>query len=222
MPTEMYGFFGSKNGDRKYSAEDFAAFFRDFFTNGIVATDTSYLQVREKKEFDLAIKKGVCYIDGKFFRPSSDLTVVIPESDTVNDRIDLVVIRCDYASRTVYPAVIKGTPAVNPERPVLQRNTNKYDLGIAAVYVKANSLVLTDADITDLRFDESYCGILRSNIDYIATSELFAQYQAAWNDFVAQLGESDNVTISTEDTESRKQVRQIREQTPFGSMFMMV
>ena len=222
MPTEMYGFFCSKNGDRKYSAEDFAAFFRDFFTNGIVASDTSYLQVREKSEFDLTIKKGVCYIGGKFFRPSSDLTVVIPESDTVNDRIDLVVIRCDYAARTVYPAVIKGTAAAKPERPVMQRNTDKYDLGIAAIYVKANSLVLTDTDITDLRFDNAYCGILRSNIDHISTSDLFAQYAAAWNDFVAQLGETDNVTINTEDVESRKQVIQIREQLPFGSMFMMI
>ncbi len=222
MPTEMYGFFGSKNGDRKYSAEDFSAFFRDFFTNGIVASDTSYLQVRAQNEFDLTIKKGVCYIDGKFFRPSSDLTVVIPESDTVNDRIDIVIIRCDYATRTIYPAVIKGTAAATPERPVIQRNTDKYDLGLAAVYVKANSLILTDADITDLRFDESYCGVLRSNIDHIATSDLFAQYQAAWNDFIAQLSESDNVTINTEDVESRKQIKQIREQLPFGSMFMMV
>lgn len=222
MATEQFGFFGSKNGDRKYSAEDFAAFFRDFFTNGIVASDTSYLQVRGKSEFDLTIKKGICYIDGKFFRPSSDLTVVIPESDTVNDRIDLVVIRCDYALRTVYPTVIKGTPATKPERPVMQRNTDKYDLGIAAVYVKANSLVLTDADITDLRFDNAYCGILRSNIDYISTSELFAQYQAIWDAFVAQLGGSDHVTITTDDIESRKQITQVREQLPFGSMFMMV
>lgn len=222
MATEQFGFFGSKNGDRKYSAEDFAAFFRDFFTNGIVATDTSYLQVREKSEFDLTVKRGVCYIDGKFFRPSSDLTVVISESDTVNDRIDLVVIRCDYAARTIYPAVIKGTAAAKPEKPVLQRNTDKYDLGIAAVYVKANSLVLTDADITDLRFDNVYCGILRSNIDHITTSDLFAQYAAAWNDFVSQLGKSEHVTINTEDVESRKQITQVREQMPFGSMFMMV
>lgn len=222
MVTEMYGFFGSKNGDRKYSAEDFAAFFRDFFTNGVVATDTSYLQVRAKSEFDLTIKKGVCYIDGKFFRPGSDLTVVIPGSDTVNDRIDLVVIRCDYAERKVYPTVIKGAVAVNPERPVLQRNTDKYDLGIAAVYVKANALVITDSDITDLRFDEAYCGIMRSNIDKISTSELFAQYQAAWNDFIAQLGESDHVTINTEDVESRKRVNSVREQLPFSSMFTVV
>lgn len=222
MATEMYGFFGSKNGDRKYSAEDFAAFFRDFFTNGIVAKDTSYLQVRAKSEFELTIKKGTCYIDGKFFRPSSDLTVVIPESDTVNDRIDLVVIRCDHAARTVYPAVIKGTAAANPERPVLQRNTDRYDLGIAAVYVKANALALTDANITDLRFDNGYCGIVRGNIDFITTTDLFAQYQAAWNDFIAQLGEADNVTINTEDAEARKKVTQVREQLPFGSMFMMV
>lgn len=218
----MYGFFGSKNGDRKYSAEDFAAFFRDFFTNGIVASDTSYLQVREKSEFDLTIKKGICYIDGKFFRPSSDLTVVISESNTVNDRIDLVVIRCDYALRTIYPTVIKGTPAVKPERPVMQRNTDKYDLGIAAVYVKANSLSLTDADITDLRFDDAYCGVLRSNIDYISTSELFAQYQSIWDAFVAQLGDSDHVTINTEDAESKRKIANVREQLPFGSMFMMV
>lgn len=222
MATEMYGFFGSKNGDRKYSAEDFAAFFRDFFTNGIVASDTSYLQVREKSEFDLTIKKGICYIDGKFFRPSSDLTVVISESNTVNDRIDLVVIRCDYALRTIYPTVIKGTPAVKPERPVMQRNTDKYDLGIAAVYVKANSLSLTDADITDLRFDDAYCGVLRSNIDYISTSELFAQYQSIWDAFVAQLGDSDHVTINTEDAESKRKIANVREQLPFGSMFMMV
>lgn len=222
MATEMYGFFGSKNGDRKYSAEDFTAFFKDFFTNGIVADDASYLQVRADNGFGVKVKKGTCYIDGKFYRPTSDQVLTISESDVTYDRIDLIAVRCDYAERRVHLKILKGTATANPKVPTLQRNSDRYDLGLAAVRIKANALEITDADITDLRFDNAYCGIVRSNIDYISTTDLFAQYQAAWNDFIAQLGESDHVTINTEDAESKRQIANIREQMPFGSMFMMI
>lgn len=220
--TNEYGFFTGKNGDRKYTADDFCAFFSDFFTDGILAGNMNSFRVSAQGGMKLKINDGTAYVKGRWYRKNDCQYLDIPVSPTEYDRCDAVVIRCDFIQRSIYVTLIEGTPSTEPERPLPLRNDKVYDLVTAYIDVKSDSFEITDADITDCRFDGSLCGIVTNVIKSIDTSELFAQFQAAWNNFVAQLGESDNVTISTEDTESRKQVRQIREQTPFGSMFMMV
>ena len=49
-----------------------------------------------------------------------------------------------------------------------------------------------------------------------------AQYDASWQKFAAQLGESDHVTIDTKDVQGRKLTESIQMQQSFGSMFTMI
>ncbi|MBQ8781256.1 MAG: hypothetical protein IJZ72_06250 [Oscillospiraceae bacterium] len=217
-----YGFFTSSGGDRKYTAEDFCAFFSDFFTDGISAKEMTGFQVHPSHGMTLEINHGTAYVKGKWYRKSTSQTIELPLSDTAYDRYDAVVIRCDYSKREIYIGISQGTPSAEPERPSPRRDDSAYELVLAYICVKANSYEITGADITDTRFDSSLCGIVTNVVKSIDTTDLFAQYQAAWNDFIAQLGESDNVTINTEDAETRRQVSAVREQLPFGSMFMMV
>lgn len=220
--TNEYGFFTSKDGDRKYTADDFCRFFSDFYTNGILAKDLNGFHAVPTGNMQLEIKGGTSYVQGRWYRRSASQTITVPSSDTEFDRYDAVVIRCDYSQRIICTDIVQGVPSAEPQFPQPERNEDIYELITAYVHVKANACEITAADITDTRFNAGLCGVVTNTIKSIDTTELFSQFKAAWNDFVAQLGETDNVTINTEDVESRKQVIQIREQLPFGSMFMMI
>lgn len=222
MELQEFGFFDSKDGDRKYSAADFMAFYSDFYRSGLVADDTSYLMVKANGGFEIATMPGKAYINGGFYKPKSVKTITLEESNTEYPRNDLVVLRWDLPERTISVKVIQGEAAENPTLPALTRTDTIYELGLAAIAVKANATNITQADITDLRFDNYYCGIIRGVIDVVDTSHLFKQYQAAWNAFVAQLGESDKVTINTEDVEARKTANQLRYQTNFSDLYFII
>ena len=207
-----YGFFP----DVAYGPDDFTNYFRDFYSNGIMADDTSYFAVVEKSGMTLTVKKGIAYIDGHFYRPSADLTVTLAESDTEFDRIDLIEVKCNYVTNKVYVDVITGEPLGTPTVPELQRNASAYCLGLAAVTVKANAAEVTQANIKDLRFDTAYCGVVVGKISTISTTDLFAQYQRTWDDFISKLGKDDHITIDTADRKARNDIFAIKTQMPYG------
>ena len=155
--AEEFGFFP----DETYGPDDFTTYFRDFYSNGIKAEDTSYFAVTaEKGGMNLTVKSGIAYIDGHFYRPHDNLTVTLAESDTEFTRIDLVEIKCDYVAKKLYVDVITGEPSETPTVPKLQRDAAAYCLGLAAVTVAANASEITKADIKDLRFNANFCGVV--------------------------------------------------------------
>lgn len=178
--TNEYGFFSSKDHDRAYSAEDFCAFFRDFFTDGVLGGNTDELKVSAHSGMRVKVSPGTAYIDGRFFRPAETKHIDIKESDGTYPRKDIIVIRCDYSARKVLIDVVEGEASASPKAPEPVRSGMVYELCIAEIYVGADALEITDADITDTRFDSSLCGIVTGAIDTIDTTDLFRQYQTAW------------------------------------------
>lgn len=174
--AQEFGFFA----DEMYSSDDFSSYFRDFYSNGIMADNSNYFAVIAKSGMSLTIKSGTAYIDGHFYRPVNDAVVTLAQSDTQYSRIDLVQIKCDYVTSRIYVEVVTGEAKSTPTIPTLKRDASAYCLGLAAVTVKANASAVTQADIQDLRFNAQYCGAVVGKIDTIDTSDLFAQYEAQW------------------------------------------
>ena len=178
--SNEYGFFASKEHDRRYSADDFSAFFNDFFTNGVLGSDTNSLMVSAVGDMNISIAAGTAYINGHWYRKSSAQVLSLGDSDTVYGRKDAVVIRCDLEKRMVYPYVIEGVPEEEPAQPLPVRNEKCCDLVLAYIDVAANCVEVTAADITDKRGFDDVCGFVTSAIDHIDTSALFRQYEAQW------------------------------------------
>ena len=178
--SNEYGFFASKEHDRRYSADDFSAFFNDFFTNGVLGSDTNSLMVSAVGDMNISIAAGTAYINGHWYRKSSAQVLSLGDSDTMYGRTDAVVIRCDLEKRMVYPYVIEGVPEEEPAQPLPVRNEKCYDLVLAYIDVAANCVEVTAADITDKRGFDDVCGFVTSAIDHIDTSALFRQYEAQW------------------------------------------
>ena len=178
--SNEYGFFASKEHDRRYSADDFSAFFNDFFTNGVLGSDTNSLMVSAVGDMNISIAAGTAYINGHWYRKSSAQVLSLADSDKVYGRIDAAVIRCDLEKRMVYPFIIEGIPASAPAQPLPVRNEKCCDLVLAYIDVAANCVEVTAADITDKRGFDDVCGFVTSAIDHIDTSALFRQYEAQW------------------------------------------
>lgn len=178
--SNEYGFFASKDHDRRYSAEDFSAFFNDFFTNGVLGSDTSALKVSAAGSMNISVAAGTAYINGHWFRRQSAQVMTVADSDKVYRRYDAAVIRCDLENRMIYPYIIEGIPASSPAKPLPLRNEKCYDLVLAYITVAANCVEITAADIEDKRGFDDVCGFVTSAIDHIDTAGLFAQYDAQW------------------------------------------
>lgn len=174
--AEIYGFFP----DVLYGADDFTGYFRDFYSNGIMGDNTQNFQAYFTMGMYVNIKHGTAYIDGHFFKPTTDTPLKLASCDTEYSRIDIVVIRCDYIENKVYLKVITGEPSANPQMPSFKRDTEAYDLVLCSIFVDANITAISQSDITDLRFNTDYCGIVTGKINTINTTELFAQYDAQW------------------------------------------
>ncbi|MGN1304622.1 MAG: hypothetical protein ACI4YB_06270 [Oscillospiraceae bacterium] len=179
--SNEYGFFASKDHDRRYSADDFSAFFGDFFTNGVLGTNTSALKVSAAGDMDISVASGTAYINGRWYRKQSAQVLTVGASDTLYGRIDAAVIRCDLEKRMIYPFIIEGMPDEVPEKPSHLRDEKCYDIVLAYISIEANCVQITNADITDTRGFDELCGFVTSAIDHIDTSGLFTQYEAQWN-----------------------------------------
>ena len=108
--------------------------------------------------------------------------VTLQQSNTSYSRIDRIVARLSIEDRKIDLAVLTGTPATNPVAPALTRNSNIYEIALANVLVGKNVSVITQANITDTRLNNSVCGMVAAVIDQLDTSTLFNQYETWFNE----------------------------------------
>jgi hypothetical protein len=173
---EKSSFFNSINGDRKYLASDFAVYFAKFIGNGVFPNPSNNLQVMSNGDMTVTVKAGAGWINGYMYLNDSDLILPIDVADGVLNRIDRIVLRMDTAGRAINSIVKKGTFASSPVAPTLQRDADGYELGLADIYVAAGATQITQANITDLRLDNNFCGIVHGTVDQIDLTTLFNQY----------------------------------------------
>ena len=121
-------------------------------------------------------KAGQCWINGYYYENDSEVIIPIASSDALLKRIDRIVLRYSTTGRNILMDVKPGTPASAPVTPVLQRDSDIYELGIADIYVGNNAISISQANITDLRLNNSYCGIVHGLVDQVDTTDLFNQY----------------------------------------------
>jgi hypothetical protein len=160
--AEKSGFFNSNNGDRVYSAVDFAAYFGDLVSNGIFFRTTNNLSVTAASGMNITVQPGSGWIGGYHYQNTTPLELTISTANGVNPRIDRVVLRWDGVARSIILAVKTGVAAATPAAPELTRTTDVWELGLADVLV-ARSVVSIAADaITDTRLNSNLCGLVNS------------------------------------------------------------
>ncbi|NFA98544.1 hypothetical protein EXM52_16055 [Clostridium botulinum] len=168
--------FNSINGDRRYKAEDFASYFASFIGDGVFPNPSTGLQVIDNNDMSVAVQAGKGWIKGYFYQNTDDFILKVDVADSLLNRIDRVVLRLDYNKRAVNLFIKKGTFASSPVAPLLQRDADIYELGLADIYVRAGVISIIQSNITDLRLNKELCGIVHGTIDQVDTTTIFNQY----------------------------------------------
>lgn len=185
--AERSSFFNSVSGDRKYSAEDWAAYFSSFIGNGVYANPSDGLQVVVATGMGITIKVGSGFINGYFYRNTTDLSKTIAYADGIYSRIDRVVLRWSLIDRNITVAVLQGTPASTPVAPSLTRDVETYELALADILVGQGVTGLVQSDITDLRTNTTLCGIVTGVIDQFDFTAITAQFNAFYAEYRASM-----------------------------------
>lgn len=140
----------------------------------------------------VVVRPGACLIEGATGYETEDRTMVV-QAAGATDRIDSVVLRLndniDYRDIDLY--VIKGNSSSEP--PELTRTGGVYEIGLANLYVSANSSTITTERITDTRLVTERCGYAMP-VQKFDTTALFDQLQAQVNENIELIQRAINQT----------------------------
>ena len=176
-------FFNSVNGDRKYNASDYAAYFGSFIGNGVYPNPGNNLAVTAVGGMNISVAAGKAWINGYYYENTGTFNMSIDPADGVLKRIDRIVLRLDHLNRQIVLSVLKGTPASTPTASLLTRTSDIYELGIADILINNGDTAILQENITDQRLNNDLCGIVHGTVEQVNTSEIFNQYQAALDSF---------------------------------------
>lgn len=183
---EYSSFFNSKNGDRKYLAEDWDRHLKDLISNGVFLRDSANLQVTaDGSGMTVTVQSGAAWINGKHYLNDQAIVLKVDIADGALNRIDRVVVQCSTADRIISAKIKKGTPASTATAPSLQRDADAYELSLATVSINAAAITIRQADITDTRLDTAVCGAVVGLITQVGTDTLYAQIQDDLHHFKA-------------------------------------
>lgn len=179
-----YGLFNSINGDRKYKSEEFSEYFATFIGNGIFVKPSDCLQIIATGDsMNIIVRPGKAWINGRYLINDENYVYELSKGDVILNRIDRIVVRCDYIERKMSVAVKKGALSSNPVAPALKRDADAYELALADIYIGKGALTLSQAAITDTRLNSNLCGLMHGVVNQVDTTTIFNQYQDWFNNY---------------------------------------
>ena len=140
-----YGFFDSLNHDRTYNAEQFSSFLDGIVYDGVYQAVGNKFYVAAYDGMQLTVDTGRAWFNHTWVLNTTKYVVTIPAADTIFDRIDAVVLEINKSDRRSYIKVIKGSPAANPVRPAMVKNSFVMQYPLAYVLVpRLTSYIIQD------------------------------------------------------------------------------
>lgn len=174
-----YGFFNSVDGDRKYNAEQMSTYFDGLVSDGIYQSVGGKFYVSAGAGLSVNVSTGRALIECHWLKNDNVLTITLDSADVQNDRKDLIVIKLDYPARTMGIEYISGAESVKNTEAV------KY-LTLAKITVPAGATTITQANIKDIR-GSALCPWVTGLVKQVDTSDLFSQYEKAYEEMVQQM-----------------------------------
>ena len=175
---------GTPVWDRAISSAPYRKLIKSLFSDGVLPNPSTNLQVSAGTGMKVNLYAGFAICNGCQKLQETNMSLDIATASAVNDRIDTVILRLndndDVRECEFY--VLTGTPAVAPVRPALTQTDSIWEIGLADILVKANSTQISNANITDTRYETARCGVI-SSISEFDTTTLYQQVQADLQEF---------------------------------------
>lgn len=176
--AEKSSFFNSVSSDRKYKAEDWAAYFATFVSSGVVLKTNATLAVSANGgSMSVTLGTGSAIINGYRYENTAALLIPLPTAHASLNRYDAIMIRWNRSLRAINAYVVSSTAAPSPTAEAPARTADIHELCVAIVYVAAGVTSISQSAITDKRLDSTVCGVA-TMIGDLDTKTLYSQVQA--------------------------------------------
>lgn len=167
--------------DIDYSAED-AELFHCARSSGIYAGDDFTFSVTGADNI-ITLGQGVGWIrnakfKGKVIALKEEAQIDMGIPDASYPRYDVLAIQFSANGNGTEVVVKNGTPASTPTIPAITQTEAVYELYICAVLREVGATSITAKDVTDLRLNSAYCGLMANSITKIDTAAIDAQFNA--------------------------------------------
>lgn len=179
------GFYNSI-GDRKYDATQMSSIFDGIIRDGIFASIGDCLVVKAGSGTVVNVGPGKCWFNRTWTDNDATLPIDCGESEVLLDRIDAIVVEVDATEsvRDNFIKVVKGTPASNPQRPVMANDDNRHQYALCYIYRKEGSTEITQSDITNM-VGSSETPFITGILEVISVEALCGQWEDELDQFVA-------------------------------------
>ena len=183
-----YGFYNSKDGDRKYYARQVSKIVDSLVKDGIFMHIGEHLNVKQGTGMQVLVEPGFAWFNHTWTENDADYPLTIEESDLLQPRIDAIVLEVDesLAVRANAIKVIKGAPASEPQKPTLTNTAEVHQCPLAYVSVAAGASQITNANIEN-RIGMKDCPFVTGILETINIGTLIQEWEAQFDEWFKTL-----------------------------------
>lgn len=183
-----YGFYNSKNGDRRYDAIQMSSIFDGIIRDGVFQHIGTAMMVEESEGMTVNVGIGRAWFNHTWTLNDAPLPLTVPLSEVILNRIDAIVLEVDAREsvRENSIKIVKGVPASSPKNPTLLKTNDCWQYPLAYIRVDAGVTVIRQANITNC-VGTSACPFITAPLEMMSIDALVAQWGDQWEIFFAQI-----------------------------------
>lgn len=182
-----YGFYNSKNHDRKYDARQFSSIFDGIIADGVFESIGKSLTVKLKQNRTVLVQEGRAWFNHTWSDNDTPYELTIDNPDVLYTRWDAVVIEIntDDMVRANALKVVKGTPASNPSKPTMKKTTSLFQYPLAYIQVVPGKTTLDGSDIQNV-VGSPECPFVKPVTKVATLSDVYAQYESQYQESITK------------------------------------
>ena len=179
-----YGFYNSKNRDRRYDAIQMSSIFDGIILDGVLQHFGTAMMVKESEGMMVNVGIGRAWFNHTWTLNDALLPLTLPLSEVILNRIDAVVLEVDAREsvRANSIKIVKGTPASSPKNPTLIKTNDRWQYPLAYIRVNAGVKAIRQANITNC-VGTSACPFVTAPLEKMSIDALVAQWGDQWKAF---------------------------------------
>ena len=179
-----YGFYNSKNKDRRYDAIQMSSIFDGIIRDGILQHVGTAMMVNASTGMMVNVGIGRAWFNHTWTLNDALLPLTVPQSEVILNRIDAVVLEVDSRESVRANAIkiIKGTPATNPVKPTMISTNDRWQYPLAYIRVNSGVTSIRQADITNA-VGTSECPFVTAPLEMMSIDALVVQWKDQWDAF---------------------------------------
>lgn len=183
-----YGFYNSKDGDRKYYAKQVSKIVDSLVKDGIFMHVGNHLNVKQGTGMQVLVESGFAWFNHTWTENDAEYPLTVEESDLLQPRIDAVILEVDesLAVRANSIKIVKGTPNSEPQKPTLTNTSEIHQYPLAYVSVAVGVTEITNANIEN-RIGMEDCPFVTGILETISIDTLVQEWEAQFNDWFETL-----------------------------------